>query len=143
MSGPWLQSDLDSIHRRESRLPGGGGKADRPVEAVVIGYRQRPVAEEKRLLDQILGMGGTVEKREVGVAVQFGILEHLFGRVLRRSTRSIPVIRQYFLPGVAKDGNGVVQPIPLLGVETWEEGGEVLLVEDPQVACLEEKEHLG
>ena len=49
------------------------GEAHHPVEAVVVGERERVEAEPGSLCDQLFWMGGPVEKAEVGVDVQLGV----------------------------------------------------------------------
>jgi flavin-binding protein dodecin len=81
-----LESYFHSVHRWEAGFPGSLRKPHRPVEPIVIGYRQSSITQVDRPFHQVLGMGRPVEKREVGVAVQFGIpvshardyIEHTF-----------------------------------------------------------------
>ena len=54
--------------------PGSLGKPDRPVEPVMIGYRQCLITQLDCPFHQILGVGRPIEKGEVGVAMQLGIL---------------------------------------------------------------------
>ncbi len=70
-----MESYFNSVHRRETGFPGGLGEPDCPVETVVIGYGQRLIAQLDCPFHQILGVGGTIEKGEVGVAVQLGVSE--------------------------------------------------------------------
>jgi hypothetical protein len=43
----------------------------------VVGDGQGSIPQIDGALDQILGVGGTVEEREVGVTVQFGVAGHM------------------------------------------------------------------
>ena len=67
------QGDLGTEHGRQSDGARRLGEAHHAVETVVIGDRQRLETETRGLLRQLLGMRGTVEEREVGVAVQLGV----------------------------------------------------------------------
>ncbi len=71
------EGDLRPEDRGQAERPGGLGEADDPVETVVIGDRQPGQAQARRLLGQLLGVAGTVEEREVRVAVQLGVRRHL------------------------------------------------------------------
>ena len=74
--------DLGAEHGGETDRLGRFGEAHHPVEAVVVGDRQRLEPEAGRLGGQLLRVGGTVEEREVGVAVQLRVRH---GDPLRRA----------------------------------------------------------
>ncbi len=67
------QGELGSEDGGEPDGPGRLGEADHPVQAVVIGEGQGAEPEPGGLGHQLLGVGGTIEEAEVGVAVQFGV----------------------------------------------------------------------
>ncbi len=60
----------------EADLARNLGEADDPVEAVVVGERERREPEPGRFLDQFLRVAGTVEEGEIRMAVQLGIGVH-------------------------------------------------------------------
>ena len=72
-SGGRTQRDLGAEHRRQPDRARCLGETNDTIETVVIGDRQRLEAEASGFLRQLLGMRCTVEEREVGVAVQFGV----------------------------------------------------------------------
>ncbi len=85
-----LQPDLHPIDHREANLPGRLPEPGDAVEPVVVGYGQRVVSELDSTVNQVLGMGGTVEEREVGVTVQLGVhlpnvVEHTFDYIWDQS----------------------------------------------------------
>ena len=67
------QVDLDADDRTEAGLVGHAGESDRAVEAAVVRQGERAEAEFDGSLDQLVGRGRSVEKREVAMAVQLGI----------------------------------------------------------------------
>ena len=67
------QLDLEAHDRMESGRLGRRHEADRAVEAVVVGDGQSGQTELDGPLDQLVRCRGTVEEREVGVAVEFGV----------------------------------------------------------------------
>ena len=71
----WMprQPDLGPEHGRQADRLGRLGEAHDPVEAVVVGDRQRVEAEPGRLGGQFFGVRSPVEEREVRVAVQLGV----------------------------------------------------------------------
>ena len=79
------EGELRPEDRRQTEGPGGLGETDHPVEPVVIGEGEGVEPEARRLGHQFLGMGGTVEEAEVGVAVQLGVGgRHRVGSISRR-----------------------------------------------------------
>ena len=72
---PWRreQRQLCAEHRGEADGAGSLGEANHSVEAVVVGEGQGLEPEPGRLLGQLLGVGGPVEEREVGVTVELGV----------------------------------------------------------------------
>ena len=67
------EGDLGAEHGRQADGPGRFGEPDDAVEAVVVGEGEGVEAQAGGLGGQLLGVGGTVEEREVGVAVQLGV----------------------------------------------------------------------
>ena len=67
------QGELGAEDGRQPHRPGRLGEADHPVEAVVVGEGEGAEAEPGRLGHELLGVRGTVEEAEVGVAVQLGV----------------------------------------------------------------------
>ncbi len=78
--------ELGPEHGGQAEGPGGLGEADHAVETVVIGQGEAGQTQPGRLGDQLVGMAGTVEEREVGVGVQLGV-GHVVGTVMRRWLR--------------------------------------------------------
>ena len=66
------QEDLEPDDRADPRFEGGRAEADRAVQAVVIGDRQRAHPQPRRPFDQLVRARRPVEEREVRVAVQLG-----------------------------------------------------------------------
>ena len=81
------QGELGAEHGGQAERPGRHREPDRPVEAVVVGERQRRQAEPDRLGGQLLGVAGAVEEGEVGVGVELGVGHRRSGRLSRRSPR--------------------------------------------------------
>ena len=73
------QPDLQSDHRMESDRLGRTDEADRAVQAVVIRDGQPGQPEFDRPFDQVVRGRGTLEEREVGVAVEFGVRDGRHG----------------------------------------------------------------
>ncbi len=67
------EAELGAEHRRQPVRLGRLGEPDDPVEAIVVGQRQRGQAEAGGGLGQLLRAGGAVEEAEVGVAVQLRV----------------------------------------------------------------------
>jgi hypothetical protein len=67
------QLHLQADDRTQPRFLGRRHEADRAVEALVIGQREGRQAKFDRSGHQVLGGRGTVEEREVRVAVEFGV----------------------------------------------------------------------
>ncbi len=67
------EGDLGAEHGRQADGPGRFGEPDDAVEAVMVGEGEGVEAQAGGLGGQLLGVGGTVEEREVGVAVQLGV----------------------------------------------------------------------
>ena len=67
------QGELGAEHRRHPECPGRLGEADHPVQAVVVGEGEGVETEPGRLGDELLGVRGTVEEAEVGVAVELRV----------------------------------------------------------------------
>ena len=57
----------------ETRLTGRGREPDDPVETLVVGDRERRQPELDRPVDELVGGRGTVQEREVRVAVELGV----------------------------------------------------------------------
>ena len=81
------QGELGAEDRGQAHGLGRHREADDPVEAVVVGDREPGQAEPGGLVDQLLGVAGTVEEGEVGVAVQLRVphrthdsIERVFGQ---------------------------------------------------------------
>ena len=67
------QGQLDAGDGLEPELGAEPGEDHGSEEIVVVGDGQAAVAELDRPLDQLLGMGGAVEERVVGVQVELGV----------------------------------------------------------------------
>ena len=65
-----LQRDLDAGDRLNIGRRAGLGELYRPVQPVVIGDRQRAVAQLGRLQGHLLGQRGALEKRVAGMQMQ-------------------------------------------------------------------------
>jgi hypothetical protein len=50
---------------------------NRPPESIVVGNRQRLVAQLRGPPHEILRVRGSVEEAEVGVAMQLGVTDHV------------------------------------------------------------------
>ena len=74
------QGELGAEHGGHADALGRFGEAHHPVEAVVVGERQRLEAEARRLFDQLFGVRRPVEEAEVRVAVQLGVGHRRRGR---------------------------------------------------------------
>ena len=74
-----VQRDLGPDDGLDPPLPGRPPEAHRPVQPVVIGERQRRVAQRGRPLHQCLRRRGPVEEGEGAVAVQFDVLRSSHG----------------------------------------------------------------
>ncbi len=76
------EGDLGAGHRPQADLTGGAGEGQRPAQAIVVGQRHRLVAERRRTLGQLLGLGGPVQEREarVGMKLRICSTEHTFAR---------------------------------------------------------------
>ena len=72
--GAETQGELGAEDGGETERPGRLGEAHDPVEPVVVGDRERGQPQARGLLDQLLGMARSVEKGEVRVAVQLGVI---------------------------------------------------------------------
>ena len=84
------ERQLGAEHCRQRERPGRLCEAHDTVEAVVIGDRERGQIEARRFFGQLLGVAGTVEEREVRMAVQLRVHSPgsgFVGRVSRRSLR--------------------------------------------------------
>ncbi len=68
-----FESYLDAVDGRKASLPGRLGETHGSIEPIVIGHGQRLITQLDSSFHQILGVGGPVEKGEVGVAMQLGI----------------------------------------------------------------------
>ena len=66
------QLDLHAHDRVETRLVRGGRKPDRAIQALVIGQGEAGQPQLEGALDKILDARGTIEEREIGVAVELG-----------------------------------------------------------------------
>ncbi len=82
------ERQLDPRDRPDLLLLAGTCENHRPEEVVVVGERQRLVAERLRLLDQLFRVGGPVEQRVVAVRVKL----HVRGPLLRLR-RVLPRLR--------------------------------------------------
>jgi hypothetical protein len=60
----------------DAHLLAGAGEANRAVEAIVVGERQRRHAESGRALRQLLGQRRAVEQRERRMAVKLHVALH-------------------------------------------------------------------
>jgi hypothetical protein len=67
------ETELGPEDRFDAQLACRLGETHHSVHPIVISDRDRVQAQPRRLLNQLLGMAGTVQKAEVGVAVQFGV----------------------------------------------------------------------
>jgi hypothetical protein len=67
------QLDLDTDDRMEPDRLRRRHESDRAVQPAMVGHGETGQAELDRALNEILGSRRSVEEREVGVAVQFGV----------------------------------------------------------------------
>jgi hypothetical protein len=67
------QRELGAEDRGQTHRLGCHCEADDPVEAVVVGDGERGEPQPGGFVDQLLGVAGTVEEREVGVTVQLRV----------------------------------------------------------------------
>lgn len=60
------------------KAPGAGalGKLHSAVEAIVVGEGEGVIPQLERAQDELVDVGGTFEKGEVGVGVEFGVGRH-------------------------------------------------------------------
>ena len=70
---PVVEVDLGAVDRAQPQRPGGDGELHRARDRVVVGQRQRLVAELQRGRDELIGQRGAVQEREGGVAVELGV----------------------------------------------------------------------
>jgi hypothetical protein len=75
--------------RPQPGLLGRGRKSNHAVEAAVICDRQAGQSQLNGTFDQLVRRRGTVEEREVGVAVEFGVGGHWASAVLSLGVPSI------------------------------------------------------
>jgi len=72
-----LAADVDRQLAAGDRLQPGRGSGlrehERAAEVVVVGQGERRVALQDRAIDQFLGVGGAVEEREGGMAVELDV----------------------------------------------------------------------
>ena len=78
------QLHLDPEDGPQPRVLVGGLAADDAVEALVVGHREPAQTELGRPLGQLVRRRGTVEEREVGVAVELGIGGHVGPSMIER-----------------------------------------------------------
>ena len=94
-----IKGELDAEHRRQADVLCRAREAHDAVEAVVIGDGQRGEPQARGLVDQLLGMAGPVEEREVRVAVQLGVGHACFrGRCASASGRRRDGLRSLSAP---------------------------------------------
>ncbi len=67
------QRDLGARDRAQPEVLGGVGELERPVDPVVVGERERVVAELHRPRGELLGLRGAVEERVGRVRVQLDV----------------------------------------------------------------------
>ena len=67
------QRQFGAEHGTHVEFGGRFGEPHRPVQAVVVGQRQRAQIQPGRLFDQLLGRAGTVEEAVRRMRMQFGI----------------------------------------------------------------------
>lgn len=105
------QLDLDPDHRVESRRFGRGHEPDGPVQPAMIRDREAAQAQLDGPLDEVVGRGRTVEKREARVAVELGVRSgcHGHGSRSRGPLDDPSILEQMFCschPRVAKHLGG-------------------------------------
>jgi len=71
-----LKVDLGAVDRAQAERPGSHGELHRARDRVVIGQRERLVAQLHRRPGQLVGQRGPIEKREGGVTVELGVGRH-------------------------------------------------------------------
>ena len=92
LRGRETERQLRPVHRAQRRvLLGRLREPHRAVEAVVVGDGQRGQAEPHRLLDERLGVAGTVEEAVAAVAVQLGVRHHRTRRWLGTPVGLVPL----------------------------------------------------
>src|SRR5262249_40039217 len=69
-AGAGGEGDLAAGDRPQAAVTCGVGELERPGEAVVVGQRERRVAELGGAEGELVGLRGAVEEREAGVGVQ-------------------------------------------------------------------------
>jgi len=73
--------EVDSDNELQAGLFGGVMSPHDARERGPVGDRERLVAERRRTDDELVGVGGTPQEREVARAVQFGIPRCVIGHV--------------------------------------------------------------
>jgi hypothetical protein len=68
------EGHLGAGDRTQAERPGRVGELERAVDPVVVGERERVVAELDGARGELLGQGGAVEERVGRVAVELGVL---------------------------------------------------------------------
>ena len=68
-----VEGQLGAVDRPQPDRAGGVGELHRAVDAVVVGQRERAVAQLERGGGELLGQRGAVEERVGGVAVELGV----------------------------------------------------------------------
>ena len=81
------QGELGAEDRPQPHRLGRLREADHAVHPVVVGEGQGGQAQAGRLLGQLLGVRGTVEEAEVGMAVKLGVWNRRLGRPRRSPGR--------------------------------------------------------
>ncbi len=74
------QGELGAEDAGEPHGPGRLGEADHPVQPVVVGQGEGAQPEPGGLGHELLGVRGTVEEAEIGMAVQLGIAPGILSR---------------------------------------------------------------
>ncbi len=74
-AGLAAQREFGTEHRAYIQFNGGFGEPHRPVQAVVIGQRQRTQIQPGGLLDQFLRRTGPVEEAVRRMRMQFGVCD--------------------------------------------------------------------
>ena len=73
MCAPPAERDLGAGDRAQPEVLGRVGELERPVDPVVVGERERVVAELDRPRGELLGQRGAVEERVRRVRVQLDV----------------------------------------------------------------------
>ena len=68
-----IHREFRAVNPGETRFLGGGRKTDRAPDVVVVGESEGLQAECDGALHQTLRVGGTIEQREGGMAVELGV----------------------------------------------------------------------